>query len=49
MRRSLTRMLVAGALKNNGWHAGTEDVVNDGAKGMRSLVTDVVPNARGGD
>jgi len=45
MRRSLTRMLVAGALKNSGWHAGTEvDVVNDGAKGMRSLVTDVAPN-----
>jgi hypothetical protein len=45
MRRSLTRMLVAGALKNSGWHAGAEvDVVNDGAKGMRSLVTHVVPH-----
>jgi hypothetical protein len=29
MRRSLTRMLIAGALKNSGWHTGTEvDVVN---------------------
>jgi hypothetical protein len=38
-------MHVAGAAKNSGWHAGTEvDVVNDGAKGMRSLVTDVIPN-----
>ena len=45
MRRSLTSMLVAAALKKSGWHVRTEvDVVNDGAKGMRSLVTDVVPN-----
>ena len=45
MRRSLTSMLVAAALKKSGWHVGTEvDVVNDGAKGMRSLVTDVVPH-----
>ncbi|AJK46437.1 hypothetical protein BGL_1c19280 [Burkholderia plantarii] len=45
LRRSLTSMLVAAALKKSGWHAGTEvDVVNDGAQGMRSLVTDVVPH-----
>jgi len=45
LRRSLTSMLVAAALKSSGWHAGTEgDVVNDGAKGMRSLVTDVAPH-----
>jgi hypothetical protein len=45
MRRSLTRMLVSEALKNSGWHARTEaDVVNDGAKGMRSLVTHVAPH-----
>lgn len=44
VRRSLTRMLVAGALEQSGWHANTEvDVVNDGANGMRSLATSVAP------
>jgi len=44
MRRPFTRMLVAGALKQSGWHRRTRvDVVNDGAKGVRSLITDVAP------
>jgi len=37
-------MLVAAALRQEGWHSDREvDVVNDGANGMRSLVTDVAP------
>jgi hypothetical protein len=44
LRRPFTRMLVAGALKQSGWHRRTRvDVVNDGAKGVRSLITDVAP------
>jgi hypothetical protein len=43
-RRSLTRMLIAAALRQEGWRSSYEiDVVNDGAKGMRSLVTDMAP------
>jgi len=37
-------MLIAAALRQEGWRSSYEiDVVNDGAKGMRSLVTDVAP------
>ena len=43
-RRRLTSMLVAAALEQSGWTETTVvDVVTDGAKGMRSLVTVVAP------
>lgn len=43
-RRSLDRVLVAEALEQSGRTAdAVVDVVTDGAKGMRSLVTSVVP------
>lgn len=43
-RRSLTKMWIAAALDQSGWTTSTEvDVVTDGAKGMRSLVTSVAP------
>ncbi len=43
-RRTLARALIAGALKQCGWRRNTlVFVVNDGAKGMRSLVTAVAP------
>lgn len=43
-RRSLTRLLVAGALAQSGLTRSTVvDVVNDGARGMRKLVEDVTP------
>lgn len=42
--RSLTRVLIAAALSQSGMTQRTEvDVVNDGARGMRSLVADVPP------
>jgi hypothetical protein len=43
-RPSLTRVLVAAALDQCGWVLTTTvDVVTDGARGMRSLVTSVAP------
>jgi hypothetical protein len=43
-RPSLTRVLVAAALEQCGWVRSTMvDVVTDGARGMRSLVTSVAP------
>lgn len=43
-RRTLARVLVSAALKQCGWSPSTfVDVVNDGASGMRSLVTQVAP------
>ncbi|WP_028215029.1 ISKra4 family transposase [Paraburkholderia mimosarum] len=43
-RPSLTRVLVAGALDQCGWVPSTMiDVISDGARGMRSLVTSVAP------
>ncbi|WP_250481298.1 hypothetical protein [Caballeronia sp. GAOx1] len=43
-RPSLTRVLIAGALDQCGWVPSTMvDVVTDGARGMRPLVTSVVP------
>ena len=43
-RRSLARMLIAAALEQSGWMRSTiVDVVTDGARGMRSLVTSVAP------
>lgn len=43
-RRTLARMLVAAALEQSGWVPSTVvDVVTDGARGMRSLVTSVAP------
>jgi hypothetical protein len=43
-RRSLTGMLVRAALEQSGWNSNTLiDVANDGARGMRSLVTSVTP------
>lgn len=42
--RSLTRVLIAAALAQIGMTRRTEvDVVNDGARGIRSLVADVAP------
>ena len=42
--RSLTQVLIAAALAQSGMTQRTEvDVVNDGARGMRSLVADVAP------
>ncbi|MBE0548088.1 MAG: ISKra4 family transposase [Rubrivivax sp.] len=44
-RPTLTRVLVAAALEQCGWVPGTlVDVVTDGARGMRSMVTSVAPN-----
>jgi hypothetical protein len=43
-RPSLTRVLVAGALDQCGWVPSTIiDVISDGARGMRSLVTSIAP------
>lgn len=43
-RRSLAHVLVAAALEQSGWTSSTlVDVVTDGAKGMRSLITSVAP------
>ena len=43
-RRVLASTLVAAALEQSGWGTSTQvDVVNDGAKGMRSLVTAIAP------
>lgn len=43
-RRDLTRTLVAAALDQSGWIPSTDvDVVTDGARGMRALVTSVAP------
>jgi hypothetical protein len=43
-RRALARMLIAAALEQSGWTPSTQvDVVTDGARGMRSLVTSVAP------
>jgi len=43
-RPSLTRVLVAGALDQCGWVPSTLiDVISDGARGMRSLVTSIAP------
>lgn len=43
-RRSLTRVLIAAALAQSGMTRRTEvDVVNDGARGMRSIVAEVAP------
>ena len=43
-RRPLTQMLVAAALEQCGWTKETVvDVITDGARGMRSLVTSVAP------
>ena len=43
-RRSLTRILVAAALDQCGWMPSTKvDVVTDGARGMRALITSVAP------
>lgn len=43
-RRALARVLIAAALDQSGWTPSTQvDVVTDGARGMRSLVTSVAP------
>jgi hypothetical protein len=43
-RRTLAPMLVAAALEQSGWVRSTEvDVVTDGARGMRGLVSSVAP------
>src|SRR4029077_17957346 len=43
-RRTLTKVLIAAALEQSGWTPPTRvDVVTDGARGMRSLVTSVAP------
>jgi hypothetical protein len=43
-RPTLTRVLVAAALDQCGWeHSTLVDVVTDGARGMRKLVTSVAP------
>lgn len=43
-RPSLARVLVAGALDQCGWVPTTLiDVISDGARGMRSLVTSIAP------
>jgi hypothetical protein len=43
-RPSLTRVLVAGALDQCGWVPTTLiDVISDGARGMRSLLTSIAP------
>lgn len=43
-RPTLTRVLIAAALDQCGWvHSTLVDVVADGARGMRSLVTSVAP------